>query len=397
MNAIIKTNGDFGQLPEVFVNTPIDDDLGGGIRGGFSVLGIRGKTWRIKRSGEETDLLQPNGDPIFSIEVVIVKAAPNLSKIYYANGYQEGSTDRPDCYSISGVAPDPSSPNLQSKVCATCPQNVIGSRVNNVTGKPSRACADTKRLVIVPADDLLNEYYGGPMLLRIPAASLKEVLNYSHELKKRGFPYAAVVTRLRFDTALAYPKVMFNAVRALSPEEAQTVMELRESPQTESILSNPAEMQDESVSIPPTSDGFFEQPPAPQGTPRTAAAPKPVSTPQPAPKPAQAPPKPAQEVPHDPVTGEAIEEAKFEEAPTQEKVVKPAFGAAVPGQTQTTAKPAAPPKSAAFAKASAAPAKEAPKSATKEENQQAQPPAEDSQDAGIPENFTDMLDDMLNS
>src|SRR5215218_8761359 len=68
-------------------------ELGEGITSGFAVVSLRGKVWRIKHRGEEKPLLMPDGrTPRYSLNVIIVKAAPNISKIWYETGYVEGST-----------------------------------------------------------------------------------------------------------------------------------------------------------------------------------------------------------------------------------------------------------------------------------------------------------------
>lgn len=212
-------------VPDVLRNSVGADDLSAGTSGMFSVVSFRGKTWRIKWQGEEHPILDDKGDPVASIEVVIVKGSPVISKNYYAGAYVEGAADAPDCLSIDGVAPDPSSLSPQSKTCATCPQNVFGSRVTNA-GKRVKACQDNRRLAVVPARDILNENFGGPMLLRVPTMSLADLATYGKGMAMKGYPYNAIVTRVGFDMDAAYPKLTWRAVRPLTDEEAEQVKEV---------------------------------------------------------------------------------------------------------------------------------------------------------------------------
>lgn len=276
---------EMGQLPAIFANVSYDaDELGAGIVGGFGVVSYRGKVWRVKHRGNEEDLLNENGDPVASVEVVMIKAAPHLAKIYYDGGFQDGAAAKPDCWSSNAVNPDPTVPNPVAQSCALCPNNAFGSRVTE-NGKAAKACSDHKRSVIVPLADMANEAYGGPMLLRIPAASLRELAAYSQQLKQAGYPYFGVATRISFDRKEAFPKLLFKAIRLLTQEEAQYIISMRNDPQVLRILNEEPEAVAADRSDEGQSNGLFEQPPE-KPAPK-AAAPKPA--PAPAPKPAPAP------------------------------------------------------------------------------------------------------------
>jgi len=322
----IVIHKNFGQVPAVFANKPIPNDLAAGIVGGFGVVSIRGKAWHIKYRGEEQTLMRADGDGATSfIDAVIVRAAPNLSKIFYAKGYVEGSTDKPDCWSANGITPDASVINKQSPTCPTCPQNVWGSKVTPA-GKPSKACADSKRLAIVPLTDIDNEIYGGPMLLRIPPASLADVANYAGKMSALGFPYYAIGTRIQFDVTSEYPKLVFSALRALTDEEAAKVAALQNDPRMGRILSEGSDLTE----LPPL-EAAAPAPkpaapaPAPKPAPVTTAAAKPVSG-----FGATAAPAPAQALNGGEV-GEIPENLKRPAAPVKAKPkMKPVVEEAVP-------------------------------------------------------------------
>lgn len=261
MNALTQFQN-FGPISSAFAGQNFDDDLAAGVTSGFGVVSCRGKVWRIKHRGEERDLMREDGDgPRASIEVVIVKASNVVSKVFYENGYTDGTNAAPDCSSANGLTPDAGSPKRQCNTCAACPKNAWGSRITE-SGKQGKACVDAKRLAIVPLGDLRNEAFGGPMLLRVPAASLADMATYGKTLGQLNYPVCAVGTRIAFDVKEAFPKFVFNAIRPLSDAEAHVILELRADPQVERILNE--EMAEAAPVAPaaPAAQSVFEQPPA---------------------------------------------------------------------------------------------------------------------------------------
>jgi len=221
-----------------------ESDLSEGAAVGFPVLSYRGKVWRAVHKGVESILKTPDGDPIPSVRVIILKANKNLSKIFYKKSYEEGDNDNPDCFSLDGERPDSSIKEPQSKTCAACPQSVWGSKISD-TGKELKACQDSRRLVVVPCNDVANEAMGGPMLLRVPAASLGNLVAYDDMLRKANAAYFGVATKISFDMDAAYPKLQFEydgaSTERLSAADGEKVMELRESEQTRRILQTQSE------------------------------------------------------------------------------------------------------------------------------------------------------------
>lgn len=190
--------------------------------GGYPTVSIKGKVFTLKRGDEKTLITDSNDEPARSLEVVILKAGPagdKLSKVYYASGYTEGSDAKPLCYSNDGIAPGVNATEPQSKSCATCPKNVWGSHVSE-DGKKGKACSDSKRLAIAPAGQVND-----PMLMRVPAASLKALTAFGQQLAKRGVPYQAVVAKIGFDYSVAHPALTFKPVGFV---DESTLMEIKE-------------------------------------------------------------------------------------------------------------------------------------------------------------------------
>jgi hypothetical protein len=280
-----------------------DSDLTENASLGFPVLTYRGKVWRVTHKGNEIPLLSPDGDPIPSVRVIILKANRNLSKIYYEKRYKEGDNAAPDCYSMDGEKPDPSVKEPPSKACASCPKSAWGSRISD-DGRELKACQDSRRLVVVPSNDIANDGLGGPMLLRVPAASLGNLVAYDDMLKKANAAYFGVATKISFDMEAAYPKMLFEYdgpnTEKLTEEQGKLILELRDSDATNRILSTKSAQEhvatDDEVSA------------ATAEKPKQVAKPAVVEVPE-EPEPAAEVTKPAAEEPSPPPaaeTGEAV-------------------------------------------------------------------------------------------
>jgi hypothetical protein len=250
----------FGHVSKVFGNVQATNELAAGIQASFAVVKYRGKVWSVNYRGEENTVMRADGDgQANSIEVVIVKASPVLQKTYYLEGWQPGSTASPDCFSNDGLKPEASSPHLQNDYCKTCKHNQFGTGPNG----RGKACADSKRLVVVPVDDMRNEAYGGPMLLRVPAASLQNMAAFGDKLKQLNYPVYGVATRVSFDPKVTHPQFVFGAIRALGDDEAEVVQELRNDERVDRILSLAHEDAQQSPEALKPED-VFEQPPEPK-------------------------------------------------------------------------------------------------------------------------------------
>ena len=272
-------------LSAVLGGADSNDDLSSGVSGGFSVISFRGSKWRVKHSGEETLLTDKGtGDPIASIRLVMLKANKHVSKNYYEGGYVEGSTDSPSCFSIDGDKPDSSAEHPQHDNCAGCPKNKFGSRITD-TGTKAKACSDSRRIAVVPEGDYENAEFGGPMLLRVPAASLTDLASFGKAMKAKGYPYNTIVTKVGFDPDTSYPKLKFSAVRPLNGDEAGELAGLVQTDEyrqkLDYILATPVEVEvpkEAPVAAAPVAakkvdPTEFEEPPAPVAAVK-AAAPK---------------------------------------------------------------------------------------------------------------------------
>lgn len=198
-----------------------------GVNSGFSVFSIKGKVWHLvrgddkklitKKAYDEHGNMHDTGEPAASIEVVILNANPNLSRVYYAKGYEEGADGKPDCYSNDGIAPEPDSADPQAVKCASCPHSQYGSKISD-SGAKGFACANSRRIAVASPANLEE-----PILLRVPGASLKALLTFAKDLDDSGYVFTEVVTRIGFDYSVAHPALTFKPIGRLPDEALDTV------------------------------------------------------------------------------------------------------------------------------------------------------------------------------
>lgn len=184
---------------------------GGGASG--KRLSIKGCVFRLMVDGKEVTSIEDR-----YLDVVIVNAAPKVSRVFYAGTYVEGQAAAPACWSPDGNAPDPTVKDKQSAVCASCPKNVSGSGQGD-----SKACRYNQQIAIV----LANDIEGDVMQLSLPAASIfgkaegenRPLQDYVRYMLAQGIDVTQLITRLKFDTKVATPKLFFKPMRWLTEEE----------------------------------------------------------------------------------------------------------------------------------------------------------------------------------
>lgn len=288
--------------------------LAAGIKPAFASLTFKGKVWGIRHRGVTQQLLarDPQTGAIIgaipTVDIIILKSATAISKNYYIGKYQEGDFNQPDCWSTNGQVPDPAAPKKQSNTCRGCPHDAFGSRTMD-DGRKGKACSDSKRVCVVPAADIKNEAFGGPMLLKLPPSSFAGLSELENQLHMQGYSYFGLVMRLSFDHQAAFPKIIFTPVRVLNDYEAQAVLEMQQVDTVERILNEelyevtgdpqqPIAEAAQPAGIPPNAPTHYPHAhpqgpvhnPPPQPTPVVAQQPAPTAfTPQPPPPPGPAP------------------------------------------------------------------------------------------------------------
>lgn len=271
---------DSGKVPSaiaaIFGDASTNDLVGNAPAGGFPVISIKGKVFHITRGGERILVTKPGeDDPASSIEVVVLKANPNNSKVFYASGYQEGNDAKPTCYSNEGSKPEADAQEPQAKSCATCQHNQWGSRIT-ADGKKGKACSDSRRIAVATVDTPND-----PMLVRVPAASLKGLVEYGKILAARGVRPEVCVTRIGFDYSVAYPSLTFKPTGLIGDEDLLTEIK----------VARDSELVSQIVGVKPTTASEVPAEDNAEAPPKAIAAPAPAAAKPAAPKPAA--PKPA--------------------------------------------------------------------------------------------------------
>ena len=211
--------------------------LAGGVNtsAGMKRVSIKGGVFRLLAGGKEIAAI----DERF-LDVIVVKAAPKVSRIFYAGSYdKDAAAAAPDCTSGDGEKPDAGVRNKQSSSCATCPQNIAGSGNGQ-----SRACRYQQRLAVV----LANNPEGDVLQVTLPATSIfgkeegdkRPLQAYARAMAAQTPPVNldSIVTRMKFDTKAESPKLIFAPVRWLTDDEYEIVQTQSTSKDAEKAVSS---------------------------------------------------------------------------------------------------------------------------------------------------------------
>lgn len=215
---------DAPQLPAALLTQAalgLGNALASGLSSGVNRISLKGNRFRLLQAGQEVAVLEQS-----SLDVVIVGATPNVSRVYYKDKYNGADKSKPACWSKDGIAPEGNVPaeSKQSSACASCPQNIKGSSVGD-NGVQSRACAFRKRIVVVAPSQLGTDEAPEAYALDVNALSLfgdgdpgrnlyglggyGKFLGTPRNGFPSGIPPIAVVTRLTLDSNSSVPKLFF--------------------------------------------------------------------------------------------------------------------------------------------------------------------------------------------
>lgn len=232
----------------------------GGVSGGasFPTLSVRGKVFRLRRSGEEASLKTS------TLGVILAGARSSMSRRYNDSPYQAGKVEAPACASRDGITPDAGVRSPQAAKCAECPRNVWEDK--------RKDCNDFKRVaVFIPEKKLLS-----PILLDIAATSMKKkqgetgpelhFREYVQALARHGFEPHQVVTTIGFSEDAEYPRMVFSFERVVTRGEWSAVCEFRDGEEYEAALGFVEATGTAVIPIVPAKDE--EEAPAPKAKPK---------------------------------------------------------------------------------------------------------------------------------
>lgn len=215
-------------------------------------LSYTGKVWSVALNGDIKKLEGKNADgdlvPLSVMRVVILDYNERRGRRYYAGDYNPDKKAAPACWSDDGLTPHESVKEPPCGVggsCKTCPMSAKNSKVN-AFGKGVAACAEHRVIVVVPANDLDFP----PLRMQLAVTSdwdtqspdlvdqgWRAFKNYVTYLKQQDTPSTTMlVTKMRFDPNVAYPKVLFSYDRWLDEAEWRKAEAVAQSDAVKSLL-----------------------------------------------------------------------------------------------------------------------------------------------------------------
>lgn len=260
-------------------------------------LSYEGKVWTRSVDGEKIKLTKINDDgeqeTIQTLKVIVLDYAKRRGRTYYEGAYDPAKVGMPVCWSNDGDKPDPKVANPQHSDCKNCPQSAKGSKITE-QGKAVTACSSHRMIAVVPAAQPTSTPLRCKLAITslfdkqspdLEAAGWQAFEQYIDMLRSRGVHHtASVVTKMKFDPNVAYPKVIFSPDRWLDQNELAVVAPIAKSDAVKHLLDGTFTVN----GVDGVADEPFEQ-----GDAIPEAKPAPVTAPAPAPKPAAAKPKPA--------------------------------------------------------------------------------------------------------
>lgn len=283
------------KLPAYLSNPPANHDINKDVvrAAQYPTMSIKGKVFTLNKDGVKKLITKPD-DPdevAQSIGVVILRA--NMGgKTWYGKGYVEGDASPPDCHSFDGIAPSQHSKNPQAKKCQLCPRHTW-KKMTGEDGsvREGRECGDHARLAIAAPDKLEDA-----MLLRVPAASLKNLREVVKIVNQRKIPYNAVVMKISFDPEASSPLLKFKPIGLLSDADYAKANEVYDAELVRAIVGldetafEPAPEPEAPVSADELDAALAARDAANKAASTSKAA---APAPAPAPAPVAAAPKPA--------------------------------------------------------------------------------------------------------
>ena len=259
-------------------------------------LTYAGKMWTVSVKGEKTSLTRVNEDgdeePLPIMRVVILNFNANRGRNYYKQGYDPEKVMKPDCFSNDAKRADASivEPPFEGWTgkCENCPMSIKGSKVTDA-GKDVTACQLHRMVAVIPISK--KAIFHTALRMRLAITSLYDkdnpeekngwyafdnFIGYLRKAMPNGHT-AQMVTKMKFDPAVNYPKVLFAQDRWVSKEEKEALIPIVNSDEVKDLIS--AKWSSNGV------DGTRTDAPTAQGHEGSgeAAQPKPAIKPDPKP------------------------------------------------------------------------------------------------------------------
>jgi hypothetical protein len=224
-------------------------------RASVNSLTFEGKTWAISIDGKKTKLLRTNADgeeePVSIFTGILLDYTKVRGREYYPGIYDPKKPAIPVCWSDDSVTPAADVTERQAKACADCPMSKKGSKISDDGKISSMACGSTKKLAIVPTAKLGSF---PPLRLKLKITSLYDKNGaeknaatgwyafdqYIDLLVSKGVRHTALLpTKIKFDTSVAYPKLLFSPGKDwLTAEQLNIVKPMAASDEVKDLLNS---------------------------------------------------------------------------------------------------------------------------------------------------------------
>lgn len=196
-------------------------------------LSYAGKVFAVSLNGQTKKLEGRNADgdmvPLQVMRVVILDFNGRRGRRFYEKDFDPAQKAMPRCWSEDGYKPHEAVKEPICSTCQLCPKSAKNSKINPTTGKGTVACSEFRTVAVVPANDLTFP------ALRLQLAVTSDWDKQSPDLEAQGWrafqnyteylvskdvtETSMLVTKIRFDPNVNYPKLIFSEDRWLSEEE----------------------------------------------------------------------------------------------------------------------------------------------------------------------------------
>ena len=203
------------------------------------------------------------------VDVVIIDVNTHVSKIFYGvdKPWDPNNPAPPLCFSDNGIAPSMGAGAPQSPTCASCPQNVWGSKVSAM-GSAVKQCADQQKIAV-----FVPEYSDGLFLLRIPPGSFANWRSYMAKFAGAGLDPDRVITRISFPE----PNTLgFQSPGYITEQQVGTVAKMIEVKAADMMIGKLDKPREAALPAPQPQGGIQRTPPQ-TGPVAPSAAPAPLT------------------------------------------------------------------------------------------------------------------------
>lgn len=178
-------------------------------------------------------VLSFGGQPIPNNTMTAIVMQTAYERALYEGPFDPNKVKSPICFALStdgeDMAPHDNSLHPQNETCIGCPMNEWGSAGE---GRRGKACKETRRLALIPADKLesVNDIKTSELAMaKIPVTSVSNWSNYVHQVSAvHNVPFWAVVTRLTLRPHIKNQfEVFFDIAETVDDVEALEALKLK--------------------------------------------------------------------------------------------------------------------------------------------------------------------------